>query len=865
MPSGVYRTLFEQSPFSTQVFGPDGSTLRVNAAWEALWGVTLDSIAGYNILHDPQLVAKGVMPYIERGFAGEAVAIPAILYNPNETIPNRTTRPDPGRWVVPFSSHQERAGRPRASRPHSRGGHGQKDAEVAQEDLRQRLVALTDAAGRLFASLAPDDVLLEIVGLGRELVAADGGAMWRLNPGTDEWRAVKSWGVSEAFASRIIPSNQGTAVRPIGSSEPIIVPDVDREPSVEERLAEYHAEGVRSMLAMPIGLGGTAAGSLAFYFRDAHRFSDTELRTARALANLAAAAMATSDAYESLRLSRERAEQANREAEFLARAGATLAASLDYEETLRLVAGMAVPYIADWCGVDIVTTSGAVQRLAVAHVNPEKVELIKAIETRYPSEPGKTATERVIRSSQPELVSVVTDGIIGAAARDAEHARLLRSLRLTSYMCVPLVAHGRTLGALVFASAESGRTYTADDLRFAQDVAYRAALAVDNSRAYQDAAQANQSKDEFLAVLSHELRTPLSAILGWARMLRGGQVRDTMRGRALESIERNAVLQARLVDDILDVARSLTGKLHIEPAPLDFIDVIRHAVDAISHAALAKAIHIDVRTPEAVPIVGDAGRLEQIVWNLLSNAVKFTPADGHIRVLVETDERELSLTVSDTGLGISPEFLPHVFDKFRQADASFARRTGGLGLGLAIVRDVAELHGGRVAAESAGEGRGATFRVTLPRLPGANDGAGVPTPLSARADTLRTIDVLIVDDDADTREMAAMWLEQHGAAVRTAASAAEGDLRLADRRCDVIVIDLAMPGVDGYRWLQQLRAAGSPVRDIPAIAFSAHAQPRDRRAAARAGFDLHIAKPADVDALVDGIVALVRRRRSPQG
>jgi signal transduction histidine kinase len=371
------------------------------------------------------------------------------------------------------------------------------------------------------------------------------------------------------------------------------------------------------------------------------------------LSNLGAAAIVTAELHDALRRSRDAADRAEQRSAFLAEASATLAGSLEYEQTLRTVAALAVPHIADWCAVDVLNDADEIERLAVAHTDPAKIELARQLQQRYPDRldrPGGVG--QVLRTGVPALYAEITDEMVAAGARDEEHRRALLALTIRSVMIVPLSAHGRTLGAISFVQAESGRRYGQADLAFAQEVAARAALAVDNARTYRQLAAANRAKDEFLATLSHELRTPLNAVLGWVRMLRVGAVTGAKAARALEVIERNADAQLELVEDLLDVSRIITGKLRLDIARVDLEAIVRAAVETIQPAAAAKRLTLEVQLDEAAgPLVADAARLQQAVWNLLSNAIRFTPAGGAVAVRVARTESEVAIEVRDTGEG----------------------------------------------------------------------------------------------------------------------------------------------------------------------------------------------------------------------
>jgi PAS domain S-box-containing protein len=378
-----------------------------------------------------------------------------------------------------------------------------------------------------------------------------------------------------------------------------------------------------------------------------------------------------------------------------------------------------------------------------------------------------------------------------------------------------------------------------------------------------EAEVANRMKDEFLATVSHELRTPLSSILGWTRMINSHRLPEAQTRTAMEAIERNARAQTRLVEDILDASRIITGKLRLEFQPIELVPAIHAALETIRPSAEVKGIIIQtVIDPSASWVLGDSSRLQQLVWNLLSNAVKFTPAGGRVSLQLERRDRAAVITVRDTGKGISSEFLPHVFERFRQADSSTTRAHGGLGLGLALVRYLAEAHGGTVQAESAGAEQGATFTVTLPLLQraGAAQVAQRSEILFAtEAESLEGVRVLVVDDDPDLLQMLELALRQYGAEVMAALSAAEALQSLAQWRPDVLVSDLGMPGEDGYDLIRKVRRlAPEHGGRIPAVALTAYARPEDRVRTLSAGYQMHVAKPVPPEELVAVIASLVR-------
>lgn len=466
-------------------------------------------------------------------------------------------------------------------------------------------------------------------------------------------------------------------------------------------------------------------------------------------------------------------------------------------------------------------------------------------------------------------------------------------LPVTSYLAVPVVSRsGEVLGGLFFGHPEPG-VFTERAEITVSGLASQAAIAMDNARLYETARKAqaeaeraatenerlyrqaeesSRLKEEFLATISHELRTPLSAILGWARMLRLGQLSEENVSKALDTIERNARAQAQLVDDLLDVSRIITGKLRMDVRPADPNSFIDAAVEAVKPAADAKGVRMQkVVDTGAISIPGDPVRLQQVVWNLLSNAIKFTPRGGRVQIRSERVNSHLEIVVSDTGQGISPEFLPHVFDRFRQADQKTSRQHGGMGLGLAIVRHLVELHGGTVSASSDGEGQGATFTVMLPISPVYQvDSSGGRVHPAARdllppndsTDRLDGFNILVVDDEADTRELLRQGLEYCGARVKVVGSAAEALEALRGPLPDILISDIGMPGTDGYDLIRQVRKL--PVSQggkIAAIALTAYTRVEDRLQALRAGYDMHVPKPVELAELVAVAASVTRRKQ----
>jgi signal transduction histidine kinase/ActR/RegA family two-component response regulator len=443
-------------------------------------------------------------------------------------------------------------------------------------------------------------------------------------------------------------------------------------------------------------------------------------------------------------------------------------------------------------------------------------------------------------------------------------------LPVRSYLAVPVKGiKGNVLGGLFFGHSQSG-VFTEQHERLAVGVASWASVALENARLYTEAQEANRIKDDFLAVLSHELRTPLNAIVGYSRLMRGQMLPPDQVARAIETLERNARWLTQIVDDVLDVSRIVSGKIRLDVQAVDLAGVLDNAVATIQPAADAKNVRVQsLIDPRVGPISGDPDRLQQVMWNLLSNAVKFTPKGGRVQVRLERVNSHVEIVVSDTGVGMSQDFLPHAFDRFRQADSGSTRKTGGLGLGLSIVKHLVEMHGGSVHAASAGEDQGSTFTVRLPLMivqPSAASNREHPlserrNPLQALAD-LADVKVLAVDDEADALGLLRDVLQASGAEVATASSAAAALEAIVTFRPDVLVADIGMPDVDGYELIRQIRASDDPaVRDIPAAALTAFARSEDRTKALQSGFEMHLAKPVDPGELVASVATLVRRYR----
>ncbi|NUO47568.1 MAG: PAS domain S-box protein [Polyangiaceae bacterium] len=582
-----------------------------------------------------------------------------------------------------------------------------------------------------------------------------------------------------------------------------------------EHLAAMKALGMRSALVAPIRIREKVWGTITLISsQSGRRYDRLDVALTEELGRRAGASVENARLYVAERSARERLE-------LLARAGEAFSGTFDYEEILQRVIALVVPVLGDFAYFEV-------------------------------TEP---------------------DGLRRVTATNDDHevkpARLLGSA-----ITVPLQAQGEVFGSLTLAYDESGRRHSDDDVKLAEELARRAAIAVAQARLYADAQsaarraeEANRIKDEFLATVSHELRTPLNAIVGWSAILRDRVDPPTLE-KGLEVIHRNARAQSKIIDDILDVSRIITGKLRLDLKPTDPSAVIQEAMEVVRPSAVAKDITLSFDSEHAVPVVfADPERLQQVVWNLLSNAVKFTERGGSVSIALRRESKSLVLAVTDTGRGIDVEFLPYVFDRFKQADSSTTRRAGGLGLGLAIVRHIVELHGGHVSVDSGGVGKGATFTVSIPIS------ATRPTPAEIIRPPVTPIEprrvatepalagkrVLVVEDDDDGRAVLVRILEESRARVSQAANVEQAMKLVEHAPPDLIASDIGLPDEDGYAFIRKLRALPADRGgNTPAVALTAYARAEDKSQAMEAGFDSHLAKPVDPTELIAVLSSLSR-------
>jgi PAS domain S-box-containing protein len=533
--------------------------------------------------------------------------------------------------------------------------------------------------------------------------------------------------------------------------------------------------------------------------------------------------------------------------DFVTRASQALGSSLDYETTLATVARLAVPSIADWCAVDMLE-GGEIRRVASAHVDPSKVRFVEEVQRRYPFLlDARTGVPAILRSGKPELAPVIPAGGIEAVAIDEEHLRILRELRLHSYIGVPLVVGGRSCGVISLVMAESPHTYDADDLAYATALADRASVAIENAqlfraaeRAREEAVLASRAKDDFLAMLGHELRNPLAPITSALEVMKVGSTSEAARAR--EVIERQVRVMVRLVDDLLDVSRITHGRVELDKQRVDVAKVVEKGLEIAAPLITQRGHSTVVEVVPGLAVWGDQPRLVQVLANLLTNAAKYSEPGGTIAIRGERDGDEVVIRVRDTGVGISPEMLPWIFEVFVQQPQALDRAQGGLGLGLAIVKGIVELHGGRVAAHSEGVGRGSELVVRLPSKRVVTAAVAAATPTSEPSPTRPGTRVLLVDDNVDALEMLAEVLRHFGCETFTATDG-ESALALArEVQPTVALLDIGLPMMDGYELGRRLRALPG-LEGLVLVALTGYGQPSDHERSIAAGFAAHLVKP----------------------
>ena len=596
-----------------------------------------------------------------------------------------------------------------------RGSEGQRRTAEAFAEVSRALVQSLDVA----------QVAERIASSVRELLRGTTAIVFERDPTTGSQTVLSTSGDGGAeFVGMTVPADAGAIGLALREKRSIVTADVTTDPRIAlppEVRSRVERTPMRAAVAVPLIAHGRAIGAFLVGDRAGRRFTHEETVVAEAFAHHAAVAILNAQLYQDAQGARRVAEAASERSAFLADASVVIGSTLDDELILKRVAELAVPRTADWCAVFMHVGAGPIRCVTFHHRDPAKIEPgLRYIAAQPIDIDARYGVGKVIRLGISDLASNVTDEMIRAVARDEEGVRMRLAIGHRSIMAVPIRIDDAMRGALVF-GRPTANAYDATDLALAEDLARRVALAMQNARLYRtaqearaDAEAANRAKDEFLAVLSHELRTPLNSIAGWIRMIEAGSLKSDQVERAVATVGRNVSVLRQLIEDLLDVSRIVAGKLTLDPRPCDLAAVIEQTLESLGRDAETKGVDVKVDLERNVIVEGDPLRLRQILSNLVSNAVKFTPSGGEVFVTLRRAVDRAVVTVIDTGEGIGVDVLPHIFERFRQADSSTTRRYGGLGLGLAIVKYLVELHGGTVRAENRDTGHGAIFTFELP-------------------------------------------------------------------------------------------------------------------------------------------------------
>ena len=716
---------------------------------------------------------------------------------------------------------------------------------------REQLEALANVQRDLSAELDLDRLLGLIVERAGRLF--DGAGFAYLFDEENQSLGARVWGRAEPESEAPFPAEGGMVASCAGARRGLLVNDYPDSPFALPAVVHL---GVRHAMAQPLVSRDRLLGVLVVARRVDAPFRPEDFAAFEGLA--VQAAVALDNAILFVEAGRQR-----REAEVLAELARSISTAQDVSTVLQRV----VDGAKELCRCDLTsvalreTESGAI-------VMRNRAGEYRGAQERFVVEPGRGAGGLVLESGRPFR----SDNMADDPRIRRAYAHVIEPEGLVTTLVVPIMVEGRVEG-LLYVHRRTPKPFNDRTETVLRQLAEYAAIAIHNMRmlAHEhqmraEAESASRTKDEFLATLSHELRSPLQPLLNWAYLLRSPNLDPASAERALDAIERSTKTLGQLIEDLLDVSRIVTGKLRLQARPVRLPGVVRAAMEAVEPAALAKSVTLEARIEADLPaVMGDPDRLQQVLWNLLSNGIKFTPKGGRVTVTVAGRNSEVTLTVADTGAGIKREFLPHVFERFRQAESSTNRAYGGLGLGLAIVRHLVELHGGSVAVQSEGEGEGATFSVRLPVAVATRTAEHAPAAVSTDGpvgQSLSGLRLLIVDDEADAREVMRFMLERGGAQVRTADSAAQALDAIREERPDLLISDIGMPVEDGYVLARRLRAMEEGLgRRLPAIALTAYASEEDTRRALAAGFDAHLSKPVDPARLIDIAAGLAGSRR----
>jgi GAF domain-containing protein/anti-sigma regulatory factor (Ser/Thr protein kinase) len=812
------------------------------------------TVASLDVLADPGVpMALEVRAWVEQAPYRAVVAVPLLVKG--EAIGAVTVGDRAGRV---FSAEDVRVAE-------SLAAHAAVALENArlytEAERRHRESELLATLGKvLTASLDLDAILKRLTEAARDLCGAELAriALWVPGEQAMAFRYTAGTRVCDTERLRLLPG-QGLGGFVMETGRPYRTPDVRTDPRHHpDNQWLVEAEDHRAVLIVPIRSGSLVEGLIYAHRRTVRPFSERDESILLRLADHAAIALRNAALFAGEQRARAEAEAVARRSAVLADASRILGASLDYRGTLEALTRRLVPAFADWCVVHLVRHDESIRRIGPTFVDSVPARLADEITRLAPPHPGSPAhsvTLRILRSGQPLLVPEVSADWLAQTITDPAYLQAARELDPKSLMIVPMNARGRSLGVITLLRLSRDRRYGAADLSLAEDIANRAALAIDNARLYRQAERAraeaeatSRAKDDYLAMLGHELRNPLAAITNAVAVLGGPDPLDARTGRARDIIARQAGHLAGVVEDLLDVARLTSGKIVLKRRPVDLRDIVTRTVEAARLSPKGQRLTIALAA-ESVWVLADPVRIEQIVSNLLSNAVKYTPDGGAVRVDASANGSQAILRVADTGIGIAPDVLPRVFDLFTQGGRGLDRSQGGLGIGLTLVRRLVDLHEGTVTAESAGPGRGSLFTVRLPRV-----AAGAVVGQSATPAGDRPCRILVIEDNDDAREMLREMLELNGHEVRDAPNGAIGVGQALALRPDVAVVDIGLPGMDGYEVARRIRAAAEG-RGIRLVALTGYGQAEDRRRAEQAGFDAHLVKPIEPGALA----AVLRR------
>ncbi|HEY9285254.1 MAG TPA: PAS domain S-box protein [Pyrinomonadaceae bacterium] len=809
-----FRTLAETAADVIVTIDGGSRILFINPAAEKVFGYRPEELAGQSLsVLMPEYLRRlhqaGLERYVETGrrhVNWDGIELPG-LHRDGHEVP----------LEVSFGEFR-RGGR------HVFTGIIRDITERKRREARDQFLIRLDDAVRTLSD--PDEIVAASARLLGEHLGADRCAYAQVEADEDHFLLTGDYtrGVPSIVGRFAMSQFGAEALRLSRVGEPYVVTDVDADPRVTaDDLAAYRRTMIRAVVSMPLLKGGRFVAGMAVHQKEPRSWSPQEVELLRSVANRCWESIERARAARSLRESEERLRTLTNTVPALVWVSAADGSASEFNDRWYEYTGMTPERSAGFGWGEA--------------VHPDDRETCFA---RW---------EEARTSNSPYEVEV-------------RYRRADGGYRWFLARALPV---RDTAGNV---ETWFGASIDIEDRKRAE--AEREDLLNREREARAEAERANRLKDEFLATVSHELRTPLTAILGWSQLMRRGQLEAESAAKALETIERNARSQAQLIDDLLDVSRIVTGKLRLDVLPVDPHSFIDAAVESVRPAAEAKGVRLQKVIDTGVEtVMGDPARLQQVVWNLLTNAVKFTPRGGRVQVRLERVNSHVEIAVADTGAGIAPEFLPHVFERFRQADQRTTRRHGGLGLGLAIVRHLVELHGGAVRADSGGKGAGSTFTVSLPVSPihrreeaeeRVHPAARDTLPAHECPERLDGLRVLVVDDEQDARELLAAGLGQCGAQVTTASSAREALEALTGEKFGVLISDIGMPGEDGYELIRRVRALPADGGGMtPAVALTAYARAEDRLRAMRAGFEMHVAKPVELTELIVVIANLARR------